>query len=177
VAAVVALGFVAVAAAPWVDPAEARNRLDLGLHLLPPLFGVIPVAVFIAIVRHRLFDIDVLINRTLVYGTVTALLAGLFVGLSLLGHDLVIAITGQESGLAPVLAALVVTAAFQPLRARVQDQVDRRFYRRKYDAARTLEAFSARLREQIDLDSLADELRAAVQQTMQPTHASLWLRK
>ncbi|MBM2809333.1 MAG: putative signal transduction histidine kinase [Chloroflexi bacterium] len=181
VAALVAVAFVVLAlGGPLQGMAPQTGlsgRLDVALRLFPPLFAIIPVSLFIAIVRHRLFDIDLLINRTLVYGTLTALLGGLFVALSLLGQRLLVAATGQESGLAPVLAALVVTAAFQPLRARVQDQVDRRFYRRKYDAARTLEAFSARLREQVDLDSLASELRAAVGETMQPTHVSVWLKK
>jgi hypothetical protein len=137
--------------------------------------AVVPITTGIAILRYRLYDIDIIINRTLVYGTVTALLAGLFAGLSILSQRLVLAITGQESQAAVVLAALVVTALFQPLRARVQTVVDHRFYRRKYDAARTLERFASQIRDEVELDRLTAGLVAVVRETMQPTHASLWL--
>ena len=128
------------------------------------------------ILRYRLFDIDVVINRTLVYGIVTALLAGAFAALSILTQRLTLAVTGQESQAAVVLAALVVTALFQPLRARVQTLVDQRFYRARYDAGRTLERFGGQVRNEVELDHLARSLVMVVNDTMQPAHTSLWLR-
>jgi hypothetical protein len=134
------------------------------------------VAMTIGILQYRLFDIDVIINRTLVYGIVTALLAGAFAALSIVTQRLTLAVTGQESEVAVVLAALVVTALFQPLRARVQILVDRRFYRSKYDAARTLEQFAGQVRDEVELDHLRSVLVAVVDETMQPAHVSLWIR-
>jgi hypothetical protein len=137
--------------------------------------GFIPVAIGIAILRYRLFDIDRLISRTLVYGLLTALLAGVYVtGVFIVGRLLNPA-TG-DSALAVAASTLAVAALFQPLRRRIQRLVDRRFNRSRYDAARTVEAFSGRLREEIDLDSLSAELLAVVDQAMQPAQASLWLR-
>jgi len=138
--------------------------------------SALAVAVGIAILRYRLYDIDLIINRTLVYGSVTAVLAGLFAALSILTQRLVLAFTGQESQGAVVLAALVVTALFQPLRARVQIVVDRRFYRRKYNATQTLERFAGQVRDEVELDQLTARLVAVVRETMQPSHASLWLQ-
>jgi hypothetical protein len=151
------------------------------LHLagyVPALVGIlgVPTAVGIAITRYRLYDIDILINRTLVYGTLTATLVALYlVGIVVLQRVFVF-LTGQQSTLAVVASTLLIAALFNPLRRSLQSFIDRRFYRRKYDARKTLERFSARLRDETDLDALSDDLVDVVRETMQPTHASLWLR-
>jgi hypothetical protein len=134
--------------------------------------AVLPVAVGAAILRYRLYDLDRIISRTLAYGLLTLLLGGGYAGLVLgLGQLL-----GSSSSLAVAVATLAVAAVFQPARRRVQDLVDRRFNRRRYHAAQTIQAFSARLRQQVDLDTLTAELVGVVEQTMQPTSVSLWLR-
>jgi hypothetical protein len=136
----------------------------------------IPTAVGIAILRYRLYDIDLIINRTLVYGSLTAMLVALyFVGIVVL-QRVFVDLTGQQSTLAVVASTLTIAALFNPLRRRVQALVDRRFYRRKYDAAKTLSSFSLRLREETDLDSLSEEVLGVVRETLQPAHVSLWLR-
>ncbi len=136
----------------------------------------IPISIGAAIFRYRLYGIDLLINRTLVYGTLTALLVGVYVGSVVLLQGLLRTLIGQESQLAIVASTLAVAALFNPLRRRIQAFIDRRFYRKKYDAARTLEAFSAKLRDETDLDALSDDLVGVVRETMQPSHVSLWLR-
>jgi peptidoglycan/LPS O-acetylase OafA/YrhL len=140
--------------------------------LVFPALLLPPVAVAVAVLRYRLYDLDRVISRTLTWALLTVLL-GLGYAAVVLGLGRVV---GQGSSLVVAAATLAVVAAFAPLRRRVQDQVDRRFNRRRYDAARTVDAFSARLRDQVDLDTLHGELLAVVDQTMQPTRASLWLR-
>jgi hypothetical protein len=140
------------------------------------LFPLIPISVGIAILKYRLYDIDLIINRTLVYGSLTAMLVGVYTGTIVVLQGLLRALTGQESQLAIVASTLAVAALFNPLRGRIQSVIDRRFYRRKYDAAKTLEAFSAKLRDETDLDALSDDLVGVVRETMQPAHVSLWLR-
>jgi hypothetical protein len=137
----------------------------------------IPLAVGIAILRYRLYDIDRIINRTLVYVALTAILAGIYVAGVAASQGFVRALTGQEqSQLAIVAFTLVIAALFSPLRRRIQSFIDRRFYRRRYDARKTLEAFSVTLRDETDLDALNDDLVGVVRETMQPAHVSLWLR-
>jgi hypothetical protein len=134
--------------------------------------AILPLAIGAAILRYRLYDLDRIISRTLAYGLLTVLLGGAYAGVVLgLGQ-----LFGRDSSLVVAGATLAVAAVFQPARRRLQRVVDRRFNRRRYDAAQTIQAFSSRLREQVDLDTLTGELLVVVDQTMRPTSVSLWLR-
>jgi len=139
---------------------------------------IVPLSLSIAVLRYRLYEIDILINRTLVYGSLTAMLAVVYFGGVTATQAIFRTLTGQEEQpqLAIVVSTLVIAALFNPLRRRIQSFIDRRFYRRKYDATKTLAAFSARLRDETDLDALSDDLVGVVRETMQPAHISLWLR-
>jgi hypothetical protein len=135
------------------------------------------VAVGIAILRYSLYDIDIIINRTLVYGTLTVTIVLVYIG-SVVGLQYILrALTGQESQLAIVASTLAIAALFNPLHRRIQASIDRLFYRRKYDAAKTLDGFSSTLRDETDLDALNRDLVKVVRDTMQPEHVTLWLRE
>jgi hypothetical protein len=154
----------------------ALGREDIGYTVL--LLGIlgIPVAIGVAILRYRLYEVDRIISRTLVYGSLTTLLGAAYLGMALAGQWVFSSFTGG-SDLAIAVSTLVVAALFLPLRTRVQGFIDRCFYRRRYDAQLTLQAFGARLREEVELESLSEDLSGVVAETMQPAHLSLWLRK
>jgi hypothetical protein len=164
------LGTILTNLMPVLEFGEYSNVLQI--------LGVcgLPVATGIAILKYRLYDIDLLINRTLVYGSLTVLLVLLYFGGIVMLQRVFVIVTGEKSTLAVVASTLVIAALFTPLRRRVQALVDRRFYRRKYDARKTLEAFSAKLRDETDLQTLNNDLVGVVSETMQPVHVSLWLR-
>jgi uncharacterized membrane protein YhdT len=150
----------------------------VGFALNNIVIPAIPIAIGIAILRYRLYDIDLLINRTLVYGSLTLMLALVYFGGVTATQALLRTLTGEERlpQLVVVASTLVIAAMFNPLRRRIQSFIDRSFYRKKYDAARTLEAFSMKLRDETDLNALSDDLVGVVRETMQPAHVSLWLR-
>ncbi len=173
------LGYASVYLPGAFLPASGQIRLLYDLFNVPVFWLLalpIPIAMISAMLRYRLFDVNVLINRTLVYGTLTATLILVYVCSVVLLQALFRAVIGSESRFAVVASTLAIASLFNPLRRRIQDFVDRRFYRRKYDAAKTLAAFSVRLRDETDLNRLGDEMISVVRETMQPSHVSLWLR-
>jgi hypothetical protein len=179
-ALILGLGFSSFVIPGILAPEATRGANTLWENLLEDAvtlsFAGIPVAVGIAILRYRLYDIDVIINRALVYGPLTAMLVLCYFGAVVFLQAAFRSLTGQESTLAVVASTLVIAALFNPLRRRIQSFIDRRFYRRKYDARKTLEAYSAKLRDETDLQALNGELTRVVRETMQPAHVSLWLR-
>jgi hypothetical protein len=173
-ASVVVIGAILTYVLP--EATSVRWVGQVGLVLLAVGFVGVPIAIGIAILKYRLYDINLLINRTLVYGTLTTTLVALYFGGIVLLQRVFVALTGEQSTLAVVASTLVIAALFNPLRRSIQSFIDRRFYRRKYDAAKTLESFSAKLRDETNLDALSDDLVGVVRETMQPAHVSLWLR-
>jgi hypothetical protein len=159
---------------PTLEPGTPADLLGIGAALCFML--LIPSSIAFAVLRYRLYDIDIIINRTLVYGGLTATLFALYFGGIVVLQRVFVVLIGQRSTLAVVASTLAIAALFNPLRQRIQGFIDRRFYRRKYDARKALEAFSGRLRDETDLDVLGGELVGLVRQTMQPAHVSLWLR-
>src|SRR5215216_1416083 len=160
---------------PW---GGAGTPLWLGLLQQVSLvsFTAVPIAVGFAVLKYRLYDIDLLVNRTLVYGSLTATLVVFYFGGIVVLQGVFVALTGEKSTLAIVASTLLIAALFNPLRRRIQSFIDRRFYRNKYDARKTLEGFSARLRDETDLGTLRDDSTSVVRETMQPAYVSLWLR-
>ena len=179
-ALILGLGFSSYVIPGNILPDDAGGPDRLWENLLEDAvtlsFAGVPVAVGIAILRHRLYDIDILINRTLVYGSLTVTLVLVYVASVVSLQATLRVLTGQESTLAIVASTLAIAALFNPLRRMVQGFVDRSFYRSKYDAAKTLEAFGSRLRDHTDLDALSGELVRVARRTVQPAHVSLWLR-
>jgi hypothetical protein len=149
---------------------------EIGFVLTLVGLAGLPIAIGIAVLRYRLYNIDRIINRTLVYGALTATLLALYFGVIVLLQRVFVVLTGEKSTIAVVASTLLIAALFNPLRRRIQSFIDRSFYRRKYDAAKTLEKFSMKLRDETDLEALRGDLVGVVAETMQPAHVSLWLR-
>ena len=154
------------------------SNVGIPMAILVVLFFMIfPLSLGTAVLKYRLWDIGVVVNRALVYAALTATLAGSYFGSVVLLQMAFRGVTGQGNAVAIVISTLTIAALFMPLRGRIQDIIDRRFFRRRYDAARTLAAFSATVRDEVDLEKLTGELVAVVENTMQPSHVSLWLRE
>jgi hypothetical protein len=178
------LGIMSAGTAIWLfsapgSPIDPLTRSLWGAlleNLMVLSFAGIPVAIGFAVLKYRLYEIDVIINRTLVYGSLTAMLVALYFGGIVVLQRLFVILTGEQSTLAVVASTLTIAALFNPLRGRVQRFVDRRFYRRKYDARKTLESFSTKLRNETELETLSGDVVGVVRETMQPEHVSLWLR-
>ena len=164
----------------FAPEASATEQAPLWIAFLQIMvqlsFAGIPVAIGFAVLKYRLYEIDIIINRTLVYGSLTATLVVVYFGGIVVLQRVFVLLTGQRSTLAVVASTLLIAALFNPLRRRIQSFIDRSFYRRRYDAARTLEGFSMKLRDETDLDALSDDLVGVVRETMAPAHVSLWLR-
>src|ERR687886_312085 len=181
-ASLVALVYLIAMVASFIRPSEAWTTVGwvwwLTLLTIAALlsFVTIPIPVGFAVLKYRLYDIDLIINRTLVYGSLTVTLVALYFGGIVVLQRLFVLLTGQQSTLAVVASTLLIAALFTPLRRRIKGFIDRRFYRRKYDTRKTLEAFSAQLRNETDLKALSDDLVGVVRETMQPSRVSLWLR-
>jgi hypothetical protein len=162
---------------PQTSTISSGGLAALAVDTVWPLsYTLIPVSIGIAILRSRLYDIDVIIRRTLIYGALSAMLVLFYFACVVVLQESLRGLTGQGSDVAIVVSTLLVAALFNPLRRRVQSAIDRRFFRRKYDAARTLEAFSRAARDEVDLDRLAERLVEVVDETMQPEHVGIWLR-
>jgi hypothetical protein len=181
-ASVVAVLYAIAMSASFVFPEESWTTagsvwwLNLLTYAVLSSFTLVPIAVGIAVLKYRLYEVDIIINRALVYGSLTVMLVALYLGGIVVLQRLFVLLTGQQSTLAVVASTLLIAALFNPLRKRMQSFVDRRFYRSKYDAVKTLEAFSVKLRDETDLNALSDDLVGVVRETMQPAHVSLWLR-
>jgi len=181
-ASLVALVYLIAMVASFIHPSESWTTagslwwLNLLTYAALLSFVTIPIAVGFAVLKYRLYDIDLIINRTLVYGLLTVTLVVLYFGGIVVLQMLFVILTGQRSTLAVVASTLLIAALFNPLRRRIQFFIDRSFYRSKYDARKTLEAFSTKLRDETDLEALSGDLVGVVKETMQPAHVSLWLR-
>src|SRR5215212_9892217 len=173
-AAYISAGTLAYPIPMVIDTPLWFERVGFALNIA--FIPAIPIAIGIAILRYRLYDIDILINRTLVYGSLTLMLALVYFGGIVLLQRVFVALTSEQSTLAVVASTFLIAALFTPLRRRIQSFIDRSFYRRKYDAGKTLEAFSAKLRDETNLESLNNDLVGVVRETMQPAHVSVWLR-
>ena len=178
IAAFLYVVFIATGAAVTFGALERSSVLAVLIETVAPAsFVLIPIAIGVALLRHRLYDVDVVVNQALVYTSLTGVLAVVYLGAVLAVGSTLRALTGQRAGTVAVAAStLAVAALFRPARAQIQAFIDRRFYRSKYDAAETVTAFIARLQDEIDLEAMSHELVTVVGDTMQPSHLSLWLR-
>jgi hypothetical protein len=171
------IGWISIDALLPLPRPEFRLVADIvGATVTCGVMLIIPFSFGVAILHYRLWDIDLVINRTLIYGGLIVSLALVYFGGVTLLQNLFLVLTGQKSTLAVVASTLAIAALFEPLRRKIRAFIDRRFYRRKYNARKTLEAFSLQLRDETDLQALSDDLIGVVRVTMQPTHVSLWLR-